>query len=382
MGRPPPSAPSPMTPPTTDHLERAHPDAWAGRADAAGVVVSGPRDERPIVTRAAVLIPTYNRARLLRRAIESALAQTYQDLTVVVADNASTDETPRVVEELDDPRLVYLRHPSNLGQQANFDFCLGYGGAEYVKIMTDDDVLYPSVMERSVRVLDERPRVGLVHTAFDLIGPDDELFIAAHNWTRGLTQDTIEPGPRFVRECMRWSNRVCFASATFRATAVPGGGWRHDEFPANDLGLWLRIAVGWDVAYLSAPLVASCMQPSSISAEAIGQYGPTGYAKTRTLADKMLKLKLRLLAESADLIDDPRGAERLARACWRRDLVSAARDSTLPERRLGDAVRALYQVGREHPRALLQCSVPKDLLAAALGSGSFEWLKGRLGRAT
>ena len=59
--------------------------------------------------RTTILIPTYNRARWLPGAIESVLAQTERDFTLVISDNASTDETPEVVARYDDPRITYVR---------------------------------------------------------------------------------------------------------------------------------------------------------------------------------------------------------------------------------------------------------------------------------
>ena len=59
--------------------------------------------------RVSVVIPTRNRAHLLRRAIESALGQTFADLELIVVDDASEDQTETVVREIDDPRVRYIR---------------------------------------------------------------------------------------------------------------------------------------------------------------------------------------------------------------------------------------------------------------------------------
>ncbi len=68
-----------------------------------------------------VLIPTFNRARHLRQAIESALRQDYTTLEVIVSDNASTDDTGDVVGQFTaDRRLCYHRNDTNLGMIANW----------------------------------------------------------------------------------------------------------------------------------------------------------------------------------------------------------------------------------------------------------------------
>ena len=63
--------------------------------------------------RVSVIIPTHNRARTLRRAIDSVLGQSPADLEVIVVDDASTDSTPDLVREISDPRLRYTRHDEN-----------------------------------------------------------------------------------------------------------------------------------------------------------------------------------------------------------------------------------------------------------------------------
>jgi hypothetical protein len=98
-------------------------------------------------------------------------------------------------------------------------------------------------------------------------------------------------------------------------------------------------------------------------------------------ADSNFELKRRFVEESGDRIQDPERLLRLARACRRRELVTAARDSTLPERRLREAVGALREVGASSPAALLQATVANGLLAAAFGPNRTEWLKARLSRA-
>lgn len=56
----------------------------------------------------SVIIPTYNRAELLKRAAQSVLAQTYKDFELIIVDDGSTDNTKEIVESLNDSRIVYV----------------------------------------------------------------------------------------------------------------------------------------------------------------------------------------------------------------------------------------------------------------------------------
>jgi len=66
----------------------------------------------------SVVIPTYNRAHLVGRAIRSVLNQTYQDFEIIVVDDGSTDNTEEVVKSFNDPRIRYIRHEENRGGSA------------------------------------------------------------------------------------------------------------------------------------------------------------------------------------------------------------------------------------------------------------------------
>jgi glycosyltransferase involved in cell wall biosynthesis len=110
-----------------------------------------PRDTKPKVS---IMIPTYNQAHLVGEAIESALAQTYENLEVIVADDASTDETPEVVRAFtNDSRVSYYRNSTNLGRVANYRRTL-YERAtgEWVVNLDGDDYLTdPRFIEDAIR---------------------------------------------------------------------------------------------------------------------------------------------------------------------------------------------------------------------------------------
>ncbi len=91
----------------------------------------------------SVLLPTYNRAGFFRKALESALAQDYPRLEIVVSDNASTDATASLKETYaKDPRVRWYRNPENIGLAENWrKLFYEYARSDYVKILADDDYL-------------------------------------------------------------------------------------------------------------------------------------------------------------------------------------------------------------------------------------------------
>ena len=105
----------------------------------------------------SILIPTYNRAEHLRAAISSAIQQTYDDLEILVLDDASTDATPRVVDSFDDPRIEDIRHEENLGPNRNWRSGIRAAEGEFFCFLPDDDVFDPPFVERLVEPLRRDP---------------------------------------------------------------------------------------------------------------------------------------------------------------------------------------------------------------------------------
>ena len=121
-------------------------------------------------------IPVYNGAATLRRAVESALAQTCPDIAVLVSDNASTDETAEIGQALAaaDGRVTFTRQATNLGMSGNFGYVLDQAGTEYFMWLAADDAIEPGYVERMLDALEADPGlVACVSRAFfvDRDGP-------------------------------------------------------------------------------------------------------------------------------------------------------------------------------------------------------------------
>ena len=112
--------------------------------------------------RFSVVIPTYNRATILPRAIHSVLDQTYTDVEVVVVDDGSTDGTREVVAAIDDARVTYLAQP-NRGVSAARNTGAGAATGEFIVFLDSDDVLLPDAVQRySTMTADNDVVVGAV----------------------------------------------------------------------------------------------------------------------------------------------------------------------------------------------------------------------------
>ena len=214
----------------------------------------------PLVT---IGIPTYNRPAFLKNAIESALAQSYGNIKVMVNDNASSPETREVVESFGDVRLEYARNDSNVGMIENFNRIIKRASTRLLMLLPDDDLLYPEYMEHVVAMFERHPSAGVVHSAFDEFDMVANVKKHAVSFVRDLNHPELELGGDFIERSMT-SIPVCFPSATFRTAALrQAGGLIASEEPFADLPLFLRIGLAWNFGYLPKPLVCFRDHPST-----------------------------------------------------------------------------------------------------------------------
>jgi len=110
-------------------------------------------------------IPTYNRADgYLREALESALMQTYRNLEIVVSDNCSTDNTEGIVRGYADSRVRYIKQPTPLAPNDNFNFCLDQAKGNYFLLLHDDDKVDPDFIEVCLRAANYETHYGMIRT--------------------------------------------------------------------------------------------------------------------------------------------------------------------------------------------------------------------------
>jgi hypothetical protein len=114
--------------------------------------------------RLTIMIPTVNRDYCVRRAIDSALAQTSPDIDIVVSNNGSTDTTREILDGYEDPRLRVFHHASTMPVAVHANFLIGEAQGELVVGLSDDDFLEPTFAERVLNLFARRPELSFAYT--------------------------------------------------------------------------------------------------------------------------------------------------------------------------------------------------------------------------
>lgn len=139
----------------------------------------------PLVT---IGIPTYNRANgYLRVTLESVLAQTYQNIEIVVSDNCSPDNTKAVVKEYSDPRIRYSRQDPAIKPNDNFNYCLNQAKGEYFLLLHDDDMIDDDFVDTCIQAAEYRIDAGIIRTGSRIIDAHGKTVKELCNDTGGLS---------------------------------------------------------------------------------------------------------------------------------------------------------------------------------------------------
>lgn len=114
--------------------------------------------KHPIVS---IGLPVYNGEDFLKYALDSLLSQTFRDFEIIISDNASTDNTPKICQEyvLRDKRIRYIRQNNNMGALWNFNFVLKQSNKEYFIWVSADDKLHPEFLEKNIDILEKNKNV-------------------------------------------------------------------------------------------------------------------------------------------------------------------------------------------------------------------------------
>ena len=207
----------------------------------------------------SILIPTYNRSRLLKRAIESALLQTYENIEILVFDNASTDSTKDVAATFNNDRFFYYRNCFNVGPIANWRLALNSARGEYSVILSDDDYFIDcEYIEKAVRIFEKYSSVNVVLT--------DCVFGRNNSRDKSLLGiGECNSGTFFLKKFWTKNFHVPNISNVFKtAKALEVGAFECNDILYSDIELWLKLMLIGDVGYIEYATVYYNFHDSNI----------------------------------------------------------------------------------------------------------------------
>jgi glycosyltransferase involved in cell wall biosynthesis len=191
--------------------------------------------------RVTTVIPAYNSARVIGRAIDSALRQSTPPFEIIVVDDGSTDGTGAVAAAYGPP--VRVLQQANAGAAAARNAGVAQARGDLIAFLDADDEWLPGKLEAQVAHMEAHPQTALVGTATRMVDREGKLVLI-----------TMERGvlAQRVPELMMYRNMIQTSSAVVRTSAVRqlDGPFHTGLAPIEDWHLWIRMAVRWPISVL------------------------------------------------------------------------------------------------------------------------------------
>ncbi|MFO1037119.1 MAG: glycosyltransferase family A protein [Geminicoccaceae bacterium] len=198
-------------------------------------------------------MPVFNGENFLDDAISSVRAQTFDDLELLVQDNASTDRTSAIAQDhaAADPRVKYVRNETNLGAAPNYNLAWERGRGTYFKWLAHDDRIQPGYVAATVAALDAAPDAVLANTVVDYIDSQGKrlgLYATVLQYAGGP-----RPSERLAAMILRSHSVVDFFGMVRRRAMQ--GSLLHASFHGADRAFLAQMALRGRLLQLPEPLV-------------------------------------------------------------------------------------------------------------------------------
>ena len=196
----------------------------------------------PIVS---VLMTVYNGVPFLADAINSVLAQTFNDFELVIIENGSTDATPEILKTFDDQRIQVFAI-EHTGRTEALNIGLNKTRGKYVAVLDADDIAMPERLALEVEYLDASPQTTLIASWIEQINEAGEI----------IKSFQFKTDSRQLKTSFAYENTVTHSSAMYvREMALAIGGYPGQYVYAQDFALYQELALRGDVAMVPQPLV-------------------------------------------------------------------------------------------------------------------------------
>lgn len=193
----------------------------------------------------SLIIPTYNRAHLIGRTIESCLNQTYPHFEIIVIDDGSTDNTEEIVKAFQSPKIKYYKiSNSERGFARNFGVSKADG--EYVSFHDSDDIVYPHYFQTAFEIVSKHPDIPVFHCAYEIIQ-------SRHK--RHVVKNLVNISKRLMTK----GNVLSCHGVFLRKEVALSFPFNEDRTIAGleDWELWLRISTKYEIKHF--PIVTSAI---------------------------------------------------------------------------------------------------------------------------
>lgn len=207
----------------------------------------------------SVIIPAYNAAPTIERALDSVLAQDYDALDIIVVDDCSTDATAAVAARYAGCGVRLVRLDPGRGAAGARNAGIDAARGDLVAFLDADDEWLPGKLRKQAALLADNPRAVLVSCGSRIISPD--------GINLGNIYGDLKPaaGPDAWRTLLAYNFITTPSVLTYRQALLDAGGFDPALKVAEDQDMWLKLSMTGELAYVDEFLVLVHMMPNSLS---------------------------------------------------------------------------------------------------------------------
>ncbi|MGA7294141.1 MAG: glycosyltransferase family A protein [Terriglobales bacterium] len=239
--------------------------------------------------RLTIAIPTVNRAGLVARAIESALAQTSPEIEIIVSDNGSTDDTATVIERYAGRGLRTFHHPSTMPATRHGQFLIEQAKGEFFIGLSDDDFLEPGFAAAVLSLFDRHPELSFVYTGCAVHYEDCQV--------PALVGPPVETGACFLAAHYAGKREVSWCACVTRVRDLLEVGPQPDDCIIGDMFYWTKLAQRGPVGCIPSVLSHYVLLRSQNDNMSHGTPPAVWASESRRLADEVIEMLRRAGAD-------------------------------------------------------------------------------------
>jgi len=201
----------------------------------------------------SVIIPTFNRADMIEKAVRSALNQTVPPLEVLVCDDGSTDNSKEIVDSINDPRVRWLEGPHSGLPAVPRNRGIWESKGDWLAFLDSDDEWLPEKLEKQLTAAKKLNCLAACTNALAYIpGKGIEGEMSSWNKEKIIFKNLIQSNPV-----------ICSSGIVHRCLIEDVRGFPETPDLIEDYAFWLRVAAYTDIAYVREPLLIYCNNPGS-----------------------------------------------------------------------------------------------------------------------
>ncbi|MXS84789.1 glycosyltransferase [Nitrosomonas sp. HPC101] len=205
----------------------------------------------------SIILTSFNHAKYLREAIDSALNQTFTDFELIIWDDASIDESWGIIQSYNDSRIKTFRNDEQRRGIYGINKAISeIAQGEYIAIHHSDDVWLPEKLEKQITFLDTHPDVGAVFTNAQAIDEEGNSFPDKNHFYYKIFDQPNRSRYEWLRYFFEKGNALCHPSILIRKQCYDNCGlYRYGLAQIGDLDMWVRLCLKYEIYVLPEKLV-------------------------------------------------------------------------------------------------------------------------------